>query len=396
MFKSKFSKNVWLLGCISLFADISSELLYPVLPLFLKEAGYSMLALGLLEGIANVIAGVSKGYFGHRSDQLQQRAVFVKWGYGLSALGKLMMMGSPDLMRIFSGRITDRLGKGVRTAPRDSLLALESSPETRAAVFGFHRGLDTLGAAIGPSLALLWLWWMPGDYSTLFTIAFIPAVISLILAFRLKERKTSAEVNSKKHAGFFSYFNYWRTSHVGFRKFLFPLMLFALVNSPDVFLLMALKEAGFSDTTMIAVYILYNLLYALLAMPIGVWADKWGKINVMLIGVFLFALCYFGMAWMNSLLAFTILFAVYAFSVSCLESVAKAVISNIVPTQERGQAIGFYTSVNSLGVLFAGAWTGWLWTIGGPQLVFSITAVVAMIAFFILRWNASKINIHSV
>ncbi|MBP6513140.1 MAG: MFS transporter [Bacteroidia bacterium] len=396
MFKSKFSKNVWLLGCISLFADISSELLYPVLPLFLKEAGYSMLVLGMLEGIANVVAGVSKGYFGHRSDQLQQRAVFVKWGYGLSALGKMMMMGSPDLMRIFSGRITDRLGKGIRTAPRDSLLALESSPETRAAVFGFHRGLDTLGAAIGPSLALLWLWWMPGDYSTLFTIAFIPAVISLILAFRLKEKKVNAEVNSKTHVGFFSYFNYWKTSHVSFRKFLFPLMLFALVNSPDVFLLMALNEAGFSDTAMIAVYILYNLLYALLAMPIGVWADKWGKINVMLIGVFLFALCYFGMAWMNSLLAFTILFAVYAFSISCLESVAKAVISNIVPTQERGQAIGFYTSVNSLGVLFAGVWTGWLWSIGGPQLVFSITAGVALISFFILRWNASKINIHSV
>lgn len=396
MFKSKFSKNVWLLGCISLFADISSELLYPVLPLFLKEAGYSMLVLGMLEGIANVVAGVSKGYFGHRSDQLQQRAVFVKWGYGLSALGKMMMMGSPDLMRIFSGRITDRLGKGIRTAPRDSLLALESSPETRAAVFGFHRGLDTLGAAIGPSLALLWLWWMPGDYSTLFTIAFIPAVISLILAFRLKEKKVNAEVNSKTHVGFFSYFNYWKTSHASFRKFLFPLMLFALVNSPDVFLLMALNEAGFSDTAMIAVYILYNLLYALLAMPIGVWADKWGKINVMLIGVFLFALCYFGMAWMNSLLAFTILFAVYAFSISCLESVAKAVISNIVPTQERGQAIGFYTSVNSLGVLFAGVWTGWLWSIGGPQLVFSITAGVALISFFILRWNASKINIHSV
>ncbi len=396
MFKSQFSRNVWLLGLISLFADISSELLYPILPLYLKEAGYSMLALGLLEGIANVIAGVSKGYFGHRSDQLQLRAVFVKWGYGLSALGKILMIGSPDLLRIFSGRITDRLGKGIRTAPRDSLLSMESSPETRAAVFGFHRGLDTLGAAIGPTFALLWLWWMPGDYSTLFTIAFIPAVISLILTFRLKEKKVSTEVISKTHVGFFSYFNYWKTSHVSFRKFLFPLILFAMVNSPDVFLLMALKEAGFSDTTMIAVYILYNFLYALLALPIGVLADRFGKIKVMLFGVFLFAVCYTGMAWMNSLAAFTVLFAVYALSISCLESVAKAVISTIVPSHERGQAIGFYTSVNSLGVLFAGVWTGGLWSMGGPNLVFSITAVVAMIAFFMLRWNASKIKNHVV
>ena len=396
MFKSQFSRNVWLLGLISLFADISSELLYPILPLYLKEAGYSMLALGLLEGIANVIAGVSKGYFGHQSDVLQRRSVFVKWGYGLSALGKLLMIGSPDLLRIFSGRITDRLGKGIRTAPRDSLLSMESTPETRAAVFGFHRGLDTLGAAIGPTLALIWLWWMPGDYSTLFTIAFIPAVISLLLTLSLKEKKVSADVKSKSHVGFFSYFNYWKTSHVSFRNFLFPLMLFALVNSPDVFLLMALKEAGFSDTTMIAVYILYNLLYALLAMPIGVFADRFGKIKVMLFGVFLFAVCYTGMAWMNSITAFIVLFAVYALSISCLESVAKAVISTIVPSHERGQAIGFYTSVNSLGILFAGAWTGGLWSMGGPNLVFSITAVVAMIAFFMLRWNASKIKNHVV
>jgi MFS family permease len=392
MFKSQFSRNVWLLGLISLFADISSELLYPVLPVYLKEAGYSMLALGLLEGIANVIAGVSKGYFGHQSDVLQRRSVFVRWGYGLSAIGKMLMIGSPDLFRIFSGRITDRLGKGIRTAPRDSLLSMESSPETRAAVFGFHRGLDTLGAAIGPSLALLWLYWNPGDYSTLFTIAFIPALISVLLAFRIKEKSTQTISPAKPNVGFFSYFKYWKKSKSSYRKLLLPLMLFALVNSPDVFLLMAMKEAGFTDTIMIGVYILYNLLYAMLAMPIGMVADKWGKTNVMLTGIFLFVICYSGMAWLDSMISYVLLFLLYAVSVSCLESVAKAIISTIAPSHERGQAIGFYTSVNSLGVLFAGAWTGALWSVGGPSLVFSITAVVALLAFFLLRGNASKIN----
>jgi MFS family permease len=392
MFKSQFSRNVWILGLISLFADISSELLYPVLPVYLKEAGYSMLALGLLEGVANVIAGVSKGYFGHQSDMLQRRSVFVRWGYGLSAIGKLLMIGSPDLFRVFYGRITDRLGKGIRTAPRDSMLAMESGPETRAAVFGFHRGLDTLGAAVGPSLALIWLWWNPGDYSTLFTIAFIPALISVMLTFRIKEKTTTEISPAKSNVGFFSYFKYWKECKSAYRKLLFPLMLFALVNSPDVFLLMAMKEAGFSDTTMIAVYIIYNLLYAILAMPIGILADKWGKTNVLLTGIFLFAICYSGMAWLNSMVAFASLFLIYAISVSCLESVAKAIISTIAPAHERGKAIGFYTSVNSLGVLFAGAWTGTLWAVGGPSLVFSITAVVALFAFFILSRNASKIT----
>jgi len=386
MVVSKFSRNVWLLGLISLFADISSELLYPVLPVYLKEAGYSMLALGLLEGIANVIAGISKGYFGHQSDNLQRRDVFVRWGYALSAIGKMIMIGSPDLFRIYAARMTDRLGKGVRTAPRDSLLAAESNKETRAAVFGFHRGMDTLGAAIGPAIALLWLWYRPGDYSTLFTVAFIPAVISFAFTLRIKEKKISSSIPSpeKKQIGFFSYFSYWKNGPSSFRKLILPLVLFAMVNSPDVFLLMALKEAGLSDVWMIGVYILYNLMYALLAMPAGMLADRFGKVNVLMIGILLFAVCYFGMATQNSIVGFMILFAAYAASMSCLESVAKATISGIAPAHERGQAIGFYTSVNSVGVLFAGIWTGLLWPYGGPALVFSISAGIALLALGLL------------
>lgn len=393
MFKSKFARNVWWLGLISLFADISSELLYPVLPVYLKQAGYSMLALGLLEGIANVVAGISKGYFGHQSDVLQRRSLFVRWGYGLSAIGKVIMVGAPDLFRIYAGRMTDRLGKGIRTAPRDALLALESTPETRAAVFGFHRGLDTLGAAIGPALALCWLYFFPGDYVTLFTLAFIPAVISFLFTLRVKEKKPEHTLPQKKYVGFFSYFSYWKMGPPAFRKLLFPLIVLALVNSPDVFLLMALKEAGYSDTTMIAVYILYNLVYATLALPIGNIADRIGKVKVMLAGMLLFSICYAGMAYLDAVFSFIILFAMYALSMACLESVGKAVISSIAPAQERGRAIGFYTSVNSIGMLVAGAWTGLLWPIGGPALVFTITACLAFVAFVLLKRNATSINL---
>ena len=391
--KSQFSRTVWILGFISLFADISSELLYPVLPVYLRQAGYSMLALGLLEGIANVIAGVSKGYFGHLSDVMQKRNVFVRWGYGLSAVGKMVMMGSPDLTRIYVARTTDRLGKGVRTAPRDAMLALDSSPETRAAVFGFHRAMDTLGAAIGPALALGWLVFHPGDYSTLFTLAFIPAVLSFIFTLGLRDKSSARVSVSKTRVGFFAYLRYWKSGPAEFRKLMLPLLVMGIVNSPDVFLLMALKEAGLSDTYMIGVYIAYNLIYALLATPVGALADKVGKIKVLIAGVLLFALTYAGMSIGAALWFFLLMFVLYAAAMSCLESVAKAIIAGQVPEEERGQAIGFYTSTSSISVLIAGAWTGLLWSKGGPALVFAITATVALISFMLLvrlKVNAEK------
>ncbi len=384
--KSGFTKTVWLLGFVSLFADISSELLYPVLPVYLKAAGYTMFALGVLEGVAGVIAGISKGYFGHQSDVLNKRHVFVQWGYGLSALGKLMMLGSPGLLRIFLARMTDRLGKGVRTAPRDAVLASESGGGNRAAVFGFHRAMDTLGAVTGPVLALCWLAYHPGDYESLFTMAFVPACIALVITFSLKEKRKEA-ATLKKYVGFFSYFKYWKSGPPSFRKLMFPLLILALVNSPDVFLLMAVKEAGCSDTMMIGVYIVFNFLYALLAVPAGYIADTIGKEKVLMAGIFMFIMAYTGMANARGMEIFAGLFIVYAASVSCLESVIKACIADMTPPEDRGRAIGFYAGTNSIGLLIAGAWTGLLWPLGGPKLVFSITAAVAAISLLILFFN---------
>lgn len=382
----RFSKTVWLLGIVSLLADISSELLYPVMPVYLREAGYSMMALGLLEGIANVFAGVSKGYFGHLSDHTGKRHLFVRWGYGLSAFGKLLMLGSPGLYRIYLGRITDRLGKGVRTSPRDALLANESSAETRAAVFGFHRSMDTLGAAVGPALALLWLSVHPGDYSSVFLLAFIPAALSLIVTFMIKDSGTSdTPAVRRTGTGFFGYLSYWRQSSGHYRSLLRPLLLLALVNSPDTFLLLAVKEAGASDTQMISVYIFYNLMYAILAAPVGMLADRWGKKIVLMTGTLFFALTYAGMTLFTELSLYYLFFGLYALAMSGMESVVKALITSRVPQKERGVALGFYASANSLGMLVAGIWAGWLWSLKGAATVFGLTAVGA-IAVAVWLW----------
>jgi sugar phosphate permease len=200
------TRTVLILSLVSLFADIASELLYPVIPLYLKEIGFSIFGIGILEGVVNFTAGISKGYFGKQSDEKGLRLPFVKLGYLLSAISKPMLGFFVYPLWIFFSRTIDRLGKGVRTAARDALLSQEATPATKARVFGFHRGMDTAGATIGPALALLFLFFYPGQYRTIFFLAFIPGIISVALIFLLKEKKQPASTLQK--GNFFSFFNY--------------------------------------------------------------------------------------------------------------------------------------------------------------------------------------------
>jgi MFS family permease len=387
----KLSRVVILLSLVSLFADIASELLYPVMPVYLRTAGYSFVAIGLLEGLANVFAGFSKGYFGKISDKSGSRIPFVRYGYGFSAIAKGLLLISASLPVIYLSRLTDRVGKGIRTAPRDALLASESTPETRASIFGFHRAMDTLGAAIGPVVALIWLWFHPGDYKTMFLFAVIPAVISwlITLFIRAGESKSSSRT-SKGSTGFFSYFNYWKTASSSYKTLVGSLIFFALLNSPDVFLLLAVKAAGWSDQYMIGGYIFYNLLYALLSFPVGRIADAYGRMNVLLTGIILFVITYAGMAINTTMEGFILLFAVYAASMACTESVVKAIISGMSTEHERGTAIGFYGSTNSLGALLAGLWTGWVFGAWGIAPAFVITAGGAILVFIYILVMKNK------
>lgn len=177
------SKTVWVLSLVSLFTDIASEMLYPVLPIYLKSIGYSILFIGILEGITEVVAGYGKGYFGQLSDVTGKRVPFVRLGYTLSAISKpLLSIGQVPFVVLFS-RILDRIGKGVRTGARDAILSAEATNKTKARVFGFHRSMDTLGAVLGPSLALVYLYFHPKDYAFLFYFAFLPGMIAIGFTF---------------------------------------------------------------------------------------------------------------------------------------------------------------------------------------------------------------------
>src|SRR5688572_31646980 len=202
------TRTIIILSLVSLFADLASEMLYPVIPIYLKEIGFSIVWIGILEGFVNCTAGVSKGYFGKLSDEKGLRLPFIKLGYGLSALSKPLIGLFVAPVWIFFVRTLDRLGKGVRVAAKDALLSAETTKTNKGKVFGFNRALHMAGATIGPAIALVFLLYYPGEYRTLFFLAFIPGIISVLLNFLLKEKKQLTSTMEK--GNFFSFFKYWK------------------------------------------------------------------------------------------------------------------------------------------------------------------------------------------
>lgn len=375
------TRTIWILSFISLLTDIASEMLYPIMPIYLRSIGFSVLLIGILEGIAEATAGLSKGYFGKLSDHTGRRTPFVKLGYTLSALSKPMMAAFIYPFWIFLARTVDRLGKGIRTGARDALLSDEATPATKGRVFGFHRSMDTLGAVIGPSMALVYLYFYPGQYREMFLIAFIPGLLAIGLSFLLKDKNREQKEN-KVPVPFFSFLHYWKYSPAIYRKVVAGLLVFTLCNSSDFFLLLKVKQAGLNDTATIGVYIFYNMVYALAAFPLGILADKMGLKRVFIAGLFLFALVYAGMAYTGSIYYYGFLFLLYGLYAAATEGISKAWISNITDKADTATAIGTYTGFQSICTLLASSITGWLWFQFGAALAFRITAIIALVVLF--------------
>ncbi len=382
------TRTVWVLSVVSLLTDTASEMLYPIMPIYLKTIGFSIILIGVLEGVAEAVAGLSKGYFGKLSDVSGRRVPFVQIGYTLSMLSKPMMAIFTFPLWIFSARTIDRLGKGIRTGARDAIISDEATPETKGKVFGFHRSMDTFGAVLGPSLALIYLYCYPEDYKTLFFIAFIPGMFAVLASLYLKDKKT-AENNRKEKVPFFSFLKYWNTSPTEYRKVVLGLLIFTLFNSSDVFLLLQAKQSGLDDTMVIGVYIFYNLIYALFAFPIGILADKIGLKTIFLIGLFIFAIVYLGMAINTTPHYFLGLFFLYGIYASSTEGVSKAWISNITNKKDTATAIGTFSGLQSICAMLASSLTGLIWFKFGSTIAF-LTTTIATLSVIIYFLTISK------
>jgi len=396
------TRTILILSLVSLFADITSEMLYPIIPVYLKEIGFSVMWIGILEGFVNFTAGISKGYFGKLSDEKGLRLPFIKLGYGLSALSKPLIGFFVAPLWIFFVRTLDRLGKGVRVAAKDALISAETTKANKGRVFGFNKALDSAGATLGPVIALIFLLFYPGEYKTLFYIAIIPGIISVLIIFLQKEK--NLPVSTMEKGNFFSFFKYWKIATKEYKHLVTGLLLFALFNSSDIFLLLKTKETigddtikilggNFdSDTITIAAYVVYNLVWSIGSYPLGILADKFGFKKIFLSGLVLFAIVYAGFAFNPTIVIIFILFTVYGLFSAATDGVSKAWITNTAHNRNTATAVGFYTSCQSICTLGASTIAGLIWEHLGSTYTFISTAVIAFMVFvfFLLKLKSGN------
>lgn len=376
------TRTVWLLSIVSFFGDIASELLYPIMPLYLKSIGMGALYIGILEGVADAIAGLSKTYFGKLSDVSGRRLPFVWAGYVLSSFSKSAIgLFSSPLWVLFT-RSSDRLGKGIRTASRDALLSAEATPETKGAVFGFHRSLDTLGAFFGPILALVYLHYNPGQYQKMFFYALIPAFFLIFCLAFVKENVTVKKVEQGNY--FWSSISYWKIATPEYKKIISVIIFFTLMNSSDMFLLLKARESGLSDVQTILLYVFYNLIYALSSYKMGVLSDSIGKKKVYLLGLCFFIVTYSGMAFTQRIEVFALLFVFYGLFAAATEGITKAWVSNLCQREDLATALGFQATTQSIAAMLASFIAGVIWITYGAPVMFLFSAFGAILVAVIL------------
>lgn len=381
MFKY-ITRTVWLLSLVSLLNDLSSEMLYPVIPLYLKQIGYTTIIIGLLEGVAELIAGFSKIYMGRLSDSCQRRLPFIQVGYLLSFLSRPLVGFTSSIALIFTGRSIDRIGKGIRSGARDALLADECKEENSAEVFGFHRSMDTVGAILGPFVAMVYLYFHPADYRTIFIITLAPGILASLCTFLLNER--SQDVVTARSFSFRKNFSFYKEAPRSYLKFLGLLLLFGIANSSDMFILLRAKDTGISEVNLILLYMLFNMVYAIFAFPIGKLADKYGRMKMLMIGLIIYSITYLIFGYTQHIVMISAGFIAYGLYYAFTQSTLKALLLERVDASQKSSAIGFYEGVNSFLLLGSNALAGLVWHRFGAISMFTYSGVIAFIVLLLL------------
>jgi MFS family permease len=377
--------NIIILGITSLLTDISSEMIYPILPAFLVGTlGASPAILGLIEGIAESAASILKVFSGYWSDKIKRRKPFTIFGYANSALGKLFLYFSSSWLYVLFGRVIERFGKGIRTAPRDALIAESAGPAKRGAAFGLHRSLDALGAVGGVILAYIFVVHYKDNIRSVILISLIPAFLGVLFLFLVKEKRSAEAkvVTNKLKLG-------WRVLDKRLKMFLIFTFLFTLGNSSNQFLLLKAQKAGNPLSTVILLYLFYNISRVIFTYPASRLSDKIGRKKVLVLGYIFYAVVYLGFAASTGLAAFWVLFGIYGMYMGFTEGVEKALVADIAPENLRATAIGVHATLVGIGLLPASLLAGMLWKFFGPAAAFYFGGVMGIIAsiglWFVLK-----------
>jgi len=366
--------NVIILGLTSLLTDISTEMVYPLIPLFLtSQLGASPTIVGIIEGFAESLASILKVFSGYISDKVGKRKPLAIAGYSFSTIGKMFLYFATSWGWVFLGRTSDRFGKGIRTAPRDALIAEAVDKENIGRAYGLHRALDTLGATIGIALAYYFLTSYKGDYKAVFMYSLIPAFLGVIVLFFAKESKVTNQLSKKLS---FS----WKSLDRRLQMFLIVILIFALGNSSNQFLLLRAKNVGFSESDVILLYLVYNIVYMIFSYPMGRLSDKIGRKKLLIIGYFLYGIVYLGFAVFGFKSAMWILFSVYGLYIALTEGVEKALVAEISPSHLKATVIGLHATFTGIGLLPASFIAGILWDTLGVTAPFYFGGIMGVLA----------------
>lgn len=380
---TRLSRNVYVVSAVSFLQDTASELLYPILPFFVTGVlGASPAVLGLIEGVADGTASAMKAASGRLAD-LRHRRPLVAAGYGMSALGKLILAAAGGWPMVLLARFTDRTGKGLRGPPRDAIIADETTPANRGRAFGFHRAADTAGAVVGPLLGL-GLYALVGErFRPLLWIAVVPATLSVALVFLLRERP-HPHLHVRRPWSITGLPRpYWRLLAI--------VGTFGLVNFPDTLLLLRAKDLGFSFAGVVAVYVLYNLSYAALSYPAGVLSDRRSRRTVFVIGLVVFALVYLGFGLTSGRGWIWVLLPLYGCYTALTDGVGRAWVADLVPAESRGTALGLQAAISGVGLLVAGLWAGLAWH-GTGRLPFLVSGIVVAVLVLVVLASGRRLD----
>jgi MFS family permease len=379
------SRNVFVLGITSLLTDLSSEVIYPLVPLFLTSVlGAPLSIVGLIEGIAESTASILKVVSGWLSDRMHRRRTLTVAGYGISALAKPLMAAAFSWPLVLLLRFADRFGKGVRTAPRDALITDSSRTAQRGRAFGFHRAMDTAGATLGSLLALLALALVGERYRIIFLLSAVPAALGVACLFLIRERKHGAVTT---HDG-----GLHPTAVLSrrFKFFLLASVIFAVGNSSDAFLILRARDLGLSALAAVAAYVVFNLVYAALSMSAGTLSDRIGRKKIIAAGFLVFSLVYLGLAVASGTALVWPLFALYGLYMAMTEGITKAFTADMAPPQKRGTTLGTYYTITGVVAFPSSLLAGILWDAFGAPAPFYVGAAAALLAMVVFLTGVSE------
>lgn len=375
-------KNIILLGFVSLLNDISSEIIQPILPLFIASLGGGSLAIGLIGGISDGLPSILKIFAGYWSDRLGRRKPMVVAGYGLSALTKLLLPFSAAWQQVFWLRTAERCGKGIRSAPRDAMISESADKNNQGRGFGLHRSMDSLGAVIG-SIAAYILWQRGMDFSSIFLIAGVLAMLALIPFFSVKESFSSSRCPIELSRAAIS---------PQLRKFVAIASLFSLGNFSYMFMILRAQQF-FTGAEAVGVplllYVLFNVVYTALALPVGIWSDRIGRKNVLTLGYALFAITALGFAAVSSPAGLIVLFALYGLVFALVDASERAFVSDLSHANLKGTTLGFYYGAVGIAAIISGLVAGGLWAQFGAEAAFIFGATTSAMASLAL-WKTKK------